>query len=323
MKYPETNVPIERFPFLFLFRFQHKELQNTDFQSNRDDVHYNKYRKNHTSRKNGYTQQTGKIRKLQDAPPKKMSVQDRSKGAIKLRCKLGNKRKNSAPGCMDDGTVLYTIFCKSRKMGYTQQTRKKRKLQDSPPKKMSIQDRNKEAMKLSGKLENKADNYVLVADFVKKFRDGIIRLKENKVTNNLQIRICELDDTMFLGENYRLESWGEVYLSKPTKLEILGLLESSQGMALFPQCIVLVGEERHIYCYRNEVLYLFANSLKELLQDGVPNIDTYYDYPDDISDEEEEVLQNDKEVQRLRQVTKEFIDKDADEFNDFYAQFIL
>lgn len=130
-----------------------------------------------------------------------------------------------------------------------------------------------------------ADNYVLVADFVKKFRDGIIRLKENKVTNNLQIRICELDDTMFLGENYRLESWGEVYLSKPTKLEILGLLESSQGMALFPQCIVLVGEERHIYCYRNEVLYLFANSLKELLQDGVPNIDTYYDYPDDISDE--------------------------------------
>ncbi|XP_073462849.1 uncharacterized protein [Aquarana catesbeiana] len=241
-------------------RFQHKELQNIEFQSNRDDVHYNKYRKNHTS---------------------------------------------------------------SRKMGYTQQTRKKRKLQDSPPKKMSIQDRNKEAMKLSGKLENKADNYVLVADFVKKFRDGIIRLKENKVTNNLQIRICELDDTMFLGENYRLESWGEVYLSKPTKLEILGLLESSQGMALFPQCIVLVGEERHIYCYRNEVLYLFANSLKELLQDGVPNIDTYYDYPDDISDEEEEVLQNDKEVQRLRQVTKEFIDKDADEFNDFYAQFIL
>lgn len=38
--------------------------------------------------------------------------------------------------------------------------------------------------------------------------------------------------------------------------------------------------------------------------------------------QEEEVLQNDKEVQRLRQATKEFIDKDADEFNDFYAQFI-
>nr|ACO51661.1 FPV250 [Aquarana catesbeiana] len=165
-----------------------------------------------------------------------------------------------------------------------------------------------------------ADSHDLLVDnFVENFSDDLIRPPDNEVTNNLHIRICGLDGTVYSGENYRLESWGQNFLPKPTKMKVLGIIESSSGMLLFPQWIVLVAKNGRVYGYKEEVLFLHANSLEYLVKDGIKNIETY---TDDISDEEEEVLQNDKEVQRLRQATKEFIDKDADEFNDFYAQFI-
>lgn len=185
----------------------------------------------------------------------------------------------------------------------------------SPP----IQNKNEEAIKLSCKLENMSDNHDLVDGFVEKFRDDLICPPDNKVTNNLHIRICGLHDTVYSGENYRLESWGQNVLPKPTKMKVLGIIERSNGMLLIPQWIVLVGKNGHVYGYKEEMLFLHANSLNNLVQDGIKEIETY---SDDISDEEEEVLQKDEEVQRLRKATKEFIDKDADEFNDFYAQFI-
>ncbi|XP_073462852.1 uncharacterized protein [Aquarana catesbeiana] len=203
------------------------------------------------------------------------------------------------------------------KNGYTQHTDNGKKPQESPLKNTPMnQDKNNEALILSLNLENDPGNLVLVADFVKKNRDEKIRPPNSEVMKDMYIRICGLDGTIYSGEQYTLESWEELYLPEPTKMEVFGVLESSEGMAPVPQWVVLVGEDGHVYGYEDEKMYLFANSLQKLLKDGIKT-DTYYDYPDDISDEEEEVLQKDEEIQKIRQKTDEFIDSKADSFNRF------
>lgn len=205
-----------------------------------------------------------------------------------------------------------------RKNGYTKQTETtERKTQDSPLKNTTTDKAIGEALELSNNLEKKPGSLILVSDFVKKNRETKIRLPDNEVMKDIKMRICELDGTMYSGQQYMLERWQVLYLPEPTEMEVLGVLESSEGMApFFPQWIVLMGKDGHVYGYEDEVLYQFAHSLKELLQDGI-KIDKPYDYQDDISDEEEEVLQKTEKIQKLREATKKFIDDDAEEFNEF------
>ncbi|CAI9562623.1 unnamed protein product [Staurois parvus] len=207
--------------------------------------------------------------------------------------------------------------CKPRKNGYTKDTETEMKLQDSPMKIAPMdQDRNSEARVLSCNLKNNPGNLSLVSDFVMENRGAIIRPPDNEVMSDMYIRICGLDGTVYSGEQYKLEVWGEVYLPEPTKMEVLGILESSEGMPTFPQWIVLMGEDGHVFGYEDEVLYVFASSLEELLQKGF-NTDISYDYPDDRSDEEEEDSQEDEEIQRLIQKTDEFINSKANNFTRF------
>lgn len=91
-------------------------------------------------------------------------------------------------------------------------------------------------------------------------------------------------------------------------------------MAPFPQWIVLVGDDGHLYASKDKVFYQFANSLEKLLQDGIKT-NTFYYYPDD-NYEEKKVLQKDEEFQRVKQKTNEFIDKKADTFNAFITKLI-
>ncbi|XP_077314953.1 uncharacterized protein LOC143935169 [Lithobates pipiens] len=205
-----------------------------------------------------------------------------------------------------------------RKNGYTKQTETERKTQDSLPKNTTTHKAIGEALELSNNLEKKPGSLFLVSDFVTKNREAKIRLPDNEVMKDINVRICGLDGTMYSGKKYMLERWKGLYLPEPTEMEVLGVLESSEGVAPFLQYIVLVGKDGHVYGYEDEdeVLYQFASNLKEMLQDGIKP-DTYYDYPDDISDEEEEVLQQDENIQKLREETKKFIDDDAEEFNEF------
>ncbi|XP_077314949.1 uncharacterized protein LOC143935165 [Lithobates pipiens] len=214
-------------------------------------------------------------------------------------------------------TPINCLKCNHGKNGYSKHIVNAKKPQEPPLKNTPMnQDKSDEALVLSLNMENDPGNLVLVADFVKKNRDAKIRPPDSEAVKDMYIRICGLDGTMYSGEQYMLESWEEVYLPEPTKMEVLGVLESSEGMAPFPQWIVLVGEDGHVYGYEDEKMYLFANSLERLIKDGIKT-DTCYDYPEDISDEEEEVLQKDEEIQKLRKTTDEFIDSKADSFNRF------
>lgn len=210
-------------------------------------------------------------------------------------------------------TIMDCIKCnQGRKNGYSKHTEPAKKPQESPLKNTPMdQDLYNEVLLLGLSLENDPANLVLVADFVKKNRDAKLHPPASEAAKDMYIRICGLDGTMYSGEQYTLESWEELYLPEPTKMEVFGVLESSKGMAPFPQWIVLVGEDGHVYGYEDERLYLFADSLQKLVKDGIKT-DVHYDYPDDISDEEEEVLQNDEEIQKLRQKTDEFIESKAE-----------
>nr|WBY51166.1 hypothetical protein [Terrapene mexicana triunguis ranavirus 2] len=173
---------------------------------------------------------------------------------------------------------------------------------------------SKEANKFIRELDKKPGDLAVVSDFVK--RNTGKRLPIGK-RSNLYVRICGLDGTMYSGEQYTLESWEELYLPEPTKMEVLGTLESCCGIPPFPEWIVMVGEDQCVYAYGDEKILLFAYSVKQLVEEGIQETGISYKYPDDISDVDEEVLQQDEEIQKIRKKTREFVDKDAQEFQDF------
>ncbi|KAM5135720.1 uncharacterized protein ACMZJ9_018257 [Mantella aurantiaca] len=224
-------------------------------------------------------------------------------------------------------TSLNCLDCKQRINGYTksEKTESEMKLQDSSLKNISID----HGLNISNildsleclNLENNPESLVLISECVKKNQDAVLILPKSEVTNDMYIRICGLDGTIYSDEYYMLETWKELYLPKPTKMEVLGILESSKGMIPFPQWVILVGEDGCVYGYENEVLHLFATSLKELLQGGIKNTGIYYEYPEDLSDEDEEVLQKDEEIQKIRETTRKFVDTDGEDFDEILAMF--
>ncbi|XP_068119293.1 uncharacterized protein [Hyperolius riggenbachi] len=141
---------------------------------------------------------------------------------------------------------------------------------------------SKETKEFICNLDNKPGDLAVVSDFVK--RNTEKRLPIGK-SSDLYVRICDLSGTIYMGQTFMLESWIELYLPKPTQMEVLGTLESSDGMPPFPQWIVLVGEDKCVYAYGDEEILLFANSVRQLVEEGIQKTGISYKYPEDISDE--------------------------------------
>ncbi|XP_072259520.1 uncharacterized protein [Pyxicephalus adspersus] len=206
----------------------------------------------------------------------------------------------------------------------TEQKEKKMKLQESLPK-ITSSDQKTNGVHTKNELvqllESNPVNLALISDAVKKHRDSKVFLHDNEAFSDFYIRVCGLEGTIYSGDTYTLESWEELYLPEPTKMEVLGVLENKKGMVPFPQWLVLLGQDGHVYGYGDDTLHLLATRLKNLLNDGIKNTGIYYLYPHDISDEEEEVLQKDEEIQKIRERTRKYIDQNAEEFNDFLDLF--
>ncbi|XP_075072930.1 uncharacterized protein LOC142161315 [Mixophyes fleayi] len=166
------------------------------------------------------------------------------------------------------------------------------------------------------KLEKKPDDLESVSSFVQRNKETLWYLNDGKY-----LRICDLNGTIYMGQKFMLEGWQHVYLPKSTRMEILGTLECSGSMAttLHPtpwQYIILVAEDGKIYAYEEEEeLHLVAGSLRQLVENGIKNTGISYLYPSDESDEES--FQEDEDIQSIKQRTRKFVDKHADEFDDF------
>lgn len=173
-----------------------------------------------------------------------------------------------------------------------------------------------EGEELINVLENDPSNLEAVSKFVQKYNDEQIPLNNS----DYNLRLHDLNGTIYMGQKYMQESWEELYLSKKTRMQVFGTLENSQ--VTFPSVpwIILVGEDGYIYAYVEEELRLIAKSLREFVKNDQREIyETFY-YPES-SEEEDESLQQDEEILKIRQRTRDFVNKSADEFDDFLSLF--
>ncbi|KAM9296047.1 uncharacterized protein PAF06_016931 [Gastrophryne carolinensis] len=165
-------------------------------------------------------------------------------------------------------------------------------------------------------LENKPFSLASISDFVKRNQEKLLPVTENK---DVYIRICDLNGTTYMGQTHMLKSWQSLYLPRPTKMEVLGTLESACSMIPFPQWVVLVGEDRHVYLYGDEEICHVADSLKKLLQFGLdPDSQQSYAYPSHISDEELKPFQQDPEIQSIKQSADDYINGGVADYADFF-----
>ncbi|XP_044153677.1 uncharacterized protein LOC122940872 [Bufo gargarizans] len=152
----------------------------------------------------------------------------------------------------------------------------------------------------------------VVSKFVQIHKEELIKWKNSAY----YLLLGDLDDTIYMGEEYMQEAWEEVYLPKITRMQVFGTLEHSKVMVSCMQWIILVGEDGCVYAYMEEKLQLIAKSLREFVENGKKKTYLTYNYPE-FSEEEDESLEEDEEILKIRQETKDFVDKSADELEDF------
>ncbi|XP_073540291.1 uncharacterized protein [Phyllobates terribilis] len=163
-------------------------------------------------------------------------------------------------------------------------------------------------------LEKDQKNLEAVSRFVQNNKDTLITWENS----DYYLRLCDLSGTIYMGQKFMQESWEELYLPKPTRMQVFGTLENIQVMLPSVQWIILVGENGCIYAYGEEELHLVAKNLQEFVENGISKIDTTY-VESDASDEEDELLHQDEEILKIRQRTKDFVNKSANEFDDFLS----
>ncbi|QDZ44840.1 ORF 6.5 [Frog virus 3] len=134
--------------------------------------------------------------------------------------------------------------------------------------------------------------------------------------SNYFLRLCDLDGTDYMGQDYMQEAWEDLYLPKKTKMQVFGTLEYTQDVLHSVPCVILVGEDGCIYAYREEELQLIAKSLKEFVENGKSKVYKRYYYPDS-SEEEDKSPPQDEEILKIRQRGRDFVNKGAPKFGAF------
>ncbi|KAM8945679.1 uncharacterized protein RCH25_048994 [Pelodytes ibericus] len=159
-----------------------------------------------------------------------------------------------------------------------------------------------EEVALMEKLQINPGDLLAISKYVQENKEKLISF-----TLNLCLRICDLNGTEYMGQTYMLESWQNLYLPQKTRMEVLGAVDNYHGL----QLVILVAEDGRVFTYEEEQLKLIASSLPDLVQNGVNNNGEVYRYPHDLSDEDEETLQNNEEIRTIRKRTREFVNESA------------
>ncbi|XP_069838987.1 uncharacterized protein [Dendropsophus ebraccatus] len=191
-------------------------------------------------------------------------------------------------------------------------------MESLPSKERSEHDHNRflrEGEELVKILETDPKNLDAVSHFVQKYKNTVKPLKNS----HYYLRLCDLNGTDYMGQDFMQEAWEEIYPPKETKMQVLGTLEYTRDILPSVPQVILVGEDGCIYAYGNEVLELIAKSLKEFVENGkrFPPYETY-DYPES-SDEEDHSQQQDQEILQIRQRGKDFVNKSAEKFDSFLS----
>ncbi|CAH2291765.1 Hypothetical predicted protein [Pelobates cultripes] len=156
-----------------------------------------------------------------------------------------------------------------------------------------------------------------ISQYVQKNKGKILRLPKE---TQLSLLVCDLNGTAYMGQTYMLDSWQSLYLPKQTKMEVLGISENYSSMCSGIQQVVLVAEDGRVFAYEEETMCLIAKTLPELAKNGVRKSEVYF-YPHDLSDEEEEKLQQNEEIKKIRARTRDFVNSSNDAFEKILNYF--
>ncbi|XP_035849591.1 uncharacterized protein LOC116060783 [Sander lucioperca] len=113
-----------------------------------------------------------------------------------------------------------------------------------------------------------------VLDFVSMNRHKTLNLKNPA---GATVKIGDLVDTIYSGEDYEVDGWGKFYLPNKVSMQVVGVVE---GISCLCDQLVLMTccEDRQVYAYDGEKLHLVASSLKQLSDEGIkyPGSKSYY-----------------------------------------------
>ncbi|CAM4553913.1 unnamed protein product [Lepidochelys kempii] len=100
----------------------------------------------------------------------------------------------------------------------------------------------------------------LVSRFVKEDKGKTILFEEQQ---DFQLHICGLDRTFYAEQSDMLEDWEMLYLPKPVKMEVLGIMADVPCLATGQQLVILVADNGSIYAYKEELLHRVGKTLQE------------------------------------------------------------
>ncbi|XP_065419006.1 uncharacterized protein LOC101932092 isoform X1 [Chrysemys picta bellii] len=166
--------------------------------------------------------------------------------------------------------------------------------------------------KLSYNLLMKPQRLDLVSRFVKENKGRIIPFEKQQ---DFQLRICDLDETFYAGQSDMLEDWEVLYLPKPVKMEVLGIVDDVPCLATGQQLVILVADNGSVYAYEEELLHRVGKTLQEFLRDGLWLFrQEVYACAKDLEPKSEEEWVKDPEIKQIRQSTRDFIKSKEEAF---------
>lgn len=120
----------------------------------------------------------------------------------------------------------------------------------------------------------------MVSDFVSKNKGKIYKLNRPA---GATWTVGGLDGTIYKGDDEMVYEWGSYYLKEEVSMEVLGVVKGTSLPA--EQLVLMTCEDRKMYIYGENELFLVAPSLQHLCERGInDNKPVTYDYGDAFKD---------------------------------------
>ncbi|KAF1386324.1 hypothetical protein PFLUV_G00093570 [Perca fluviatilis] len=118
-------------------------------------------------------------------------------------------------------------------------------------------------------------------DYLKWVSDFVSKNKKTFTLKNpagARLKIGGLEDTMYKGNDGKLNGWGKFYLPEIVTMKVVGVVEGTSCPC--DQLVLMTCEDRKVYAFdgEEEELHMVAENLKELGEKGLmyPSSQSYY-----------------------------------------------
>ncbi|XP_058869293.1 uncharacterized protein LOC131720896 isoform X1 [Acipenser ruthenus] len=138
------------------------------------------------------------------------------------------------------------------------------------------------------------------------------------------VRIAALKNTVLRGRKDMMEAWQELYLPQSEKMVVIGAIDNFPCLAEGLQLIIMVDSKGNVYAYENEVLHKIACTVEKFFTRRSLKSSVSYKkggYCVQLTKEELEKLQKDKDIQEIERRTREFVQSKQKELGEMLNLF--